>query len=148
MGRDRSEHQTLDLFSTGGVGGPAPDVTTSRPPRRPILPRDLPKAIKYLDDRELDRLLRAAIEEARRRGRLPPSLDARQTKTERGRATLKERPSRSGRVVPAAASLTQGQVNAVRAAFKAGIAPSRIARHFGLKQSDVRQALASDELKR
>ena len=33
---------------------------------------------------------------------------------------------------------------AVRSAFKAGVSPSRIVRHFGLSQSDVRKALASD----
>jgi quercetin dioxygenase-like cupin family protein len=32
--------------------------------------------------------------------------------------------------------LTRGQVNAVRAAFKAGVTPSRIARQFGLSHSD------------
>jgi hypothetical protein len=41
-------------------------------------------------------------------------------------------------------ALTQGRVNAVRAAFKAGITPSRIARQFGISQSDVRQVLASE----
>jgi hypothetical protein len=41
--------------------------------------------------------------------------------------------------------LTRGQVNAVRAAFKAGVTPSRIARQFGISQSNVRKALASDE---
>jgi predicted DNA binding protein len=41
-------------------------------------------------------------------------------------------------------SLTQGQLNAVRAAFKAGVTPSRIARQFGISQSDVRKALARD----
>jgi predicted DNA-binding protein (UPF0251 family) len=45
-------------------------------------------------------------------------------------------------------SLTRGQLNAVRAAFKAGITPSRIARQFGISQSNVRKALASPELKR
>jgi transposase-like protein len=44
--------------------------------------------------------------------------------------------------------LTKGQVNAVRAAFKAGVTTSRIARQFGLSQSQVRTALASDETKR
>jgi predicted transcriptional regulator len=44
--------------------------------------------------------------------------------------------------------LTRGQVNAVRSAFKVGITPSRIAREFGISQSDVRKALASDETKR
>jgi predicted DNA-binding protein (UPF0251 family) len=41
-------------------------------------------------------------------------------------------------------ALTQGRVNAVRAAFKAGITPSRIARQFGISQSDVRKVLASE----
>jgi uncharacterized protein (DUF433 family) len=36
-------------------------------------------------------------------------------------------------------------VNAVLATFKAGIAPSRIARQFdGISQSDVRKVLASE----
>jgi DNA invertase Pin-like site-specific DNA recombinase len=42
-----------------------------------------------------------------------------------------------------AVPLTQGKLNAVRAAFKAGITPSRIARQFGISQSDVRKALAN-----
>jgi hypothetical protein len=41
-------------------------------------------------------------------------------------------------------SLTRGQINAVRGAFKAGIKPSLIARQFGISQSDVRKVLASD----
>jgi len=44
--------------------------------------------------------------------------------------------------------LTRGQLNAVRAAFKAGITPSRIARQFGTSQANVRKALASDEPRR
>jgi hypothetical protein len=43
-----------------------------------------------------------------------------------------------------APSLTQGRINAVRAAFKAGVKPSTIARQFGLPLSAVRQALASE----
>jgi hypothetical protein len=39
-------------------------------------------------------------------------------------------------------------MNAVRSAFKARIAPSRIAREFGISLSDVRQALAVDKTKR
>jgi hypothetical protein len=41
-------------------------------------------------------------------------------------------------------TLTQGQMNAVLASFKAGIAPSRIARQFGISQSDVRKVLAPE----
>jgi hypothetical protein len=48
------------------------------------------------------------------------------------------------RIEAAAVHLTPGKMNAVRAAFKAGVKPSQIARQFGLSQSDVRKALASD----
>ena len=41
-------------------------------------------------------------------------------------------------------SLARGKINAVRAAFKAGIKPSVIARQFGISQSDVRKVLTSD----
>jgi hypothetical protein len=45
----------------------------------------------------------------------------------------------------AAVHLAPGKLNAVRAAFKAGVKPSQIARQFGLSQSDVRKVLASDQ---
>jgi hypothetical protein len=49
-----------------------------------------------------------------------------------------------GRQVEAATvSLTRGQINAVRAAFKAGIKPSLISRQFGISPSDVRKVTAT-----
>jgi uncharacterized protein (DUF433 family) len=45
-------------------------------------------------------------------------------------------------------TVTRGQVNAVRAAFNAGTTPARIARQFGLSQSQVRKALMTDETRR
>jgi predicted DNA binding protein len=87
----------------------------------------LVNALKYLDDEELDRLIAAAFAEMRRRRRQLPSD--------------KPTPEMARDLTPA--SLTRGQLNAVRAAFKAGITPTRIARQFGLSQSDVRKALAS-----
>jgi hypothetical protein len=92
----------------------------------------LPSAIKYLDDHELDQLLSAVTVEQRRRGKKLPTEMSRERRVE----------------VVAAVPLTQGKLNAVRAAFKAGITPSRIARQFGISQSDVRKALASDIAKR
>jgi hypothetical protein len=85
---------------------------------RHVLPKDLANAIKYLGDEELDRLITAACAEIRRRGRQLPSD--------------KPTPERA-RDLPLA-SLTRGRLNAVRAAFKAGITPTRIARQFGLSQ--------------
>jgi hypothetical protein len=92
----------------------------------------LPKAVTHLDDQELDQLLSAVIAEQKRRGK---KLSA-------------KIPQRRRVQVVAAVPLTQGKLNAVRAAFKAGVTPSRIARQFGISQSDVRKALASDIAKR
>ena len=126
MGRGDKE-QTPDLFSVRRTGG-HPTVHLSPPARdrlshRAILPNDLPKAMRYLPDRELDHLVQAAIAEARRRGRPIQGLAR----------SPADRPSARLRVEAPAGSLTWGQVNAVRAAFKAGVSPSRIARQFGLR---------------
>jgi hypothetical protein len=98
-----------------------------------VLPKDLETAIKQLGDQELERLLLVALEERTRRG---------------GKTSESEGRTSKRRVEAVAPPLTQGKLNAVRAAFKAGVTPSRIARQFGISQSDVRKALASDETKR
>jgi len=102
-----------------------------------VLPKNLRKAVKHLSDGELDLLHAATLEEMGRRGTLPP-ID--QTTN---RSSRKEKSSHGRQVEAATVSLTRGQVNAVRAAFKAGIKPS-IARQFGISQSDVRKVLAMD----
>lgn len=56
--------------------------------------------------------------------------------------------SRKPLVKEVAPALPQGKLNAIRAAFKAGVTPSRIAKQFGISQSNVRKALANDEKKR
>jgi hypothetical protein len=156
MGRDRIPNPTLDQLSAEGiVGQPHHDgveTPTIHRAAKPVLPKDLPKALGYLNDQDLDRLLGAAINEVKRRGRLPPSLDANSPKAAIGsrEPIPKQNPpaealSRRKQNQIAAPSLTRGQINAVRAAFKAGITPSRIARQFGLTQSDVRRALTADE---
>jgi predicted DNA binding protein len=93
------------------------------------LPADLTNAVKQLDDQELDRLLATVNAEQNRRGKKLPASDA---------------SSRKRKVEAMSAPLTQGKLNAVRAAFKAGVTPSRIARQFGISQSDVRKALAGN----
>ncbi len=96
-------------------------------PSRHVLPADLPKAVAHLNDQELDQLLSAIIAEQKRRGK-----------------KLAAEMSRKQRIdVVTSVPLTQGKLNAVRAAFKAGIRPSKIARQFGISQSDIRKALAS-----
>jgi hypothetical protein len=147
MGRDRGEQATPDLFSTEMVrdGSPSPikpipatQPTADASSQRHVLPKNLRKAVKHLSDAELDLLHAATLEEMGRRGRLGPSVQTTKPSARMGKSS-------SGRQVEAATvSLTRGQVNAVRAALKAGIKPSLIARQFGISQSDVRKVLASD----
>jgi hypothetical protein len=101
------------------------DQTETAKPSQYILPNNLEAAIKRLDDQELDRLVAAALGERARRKR-PPLPDAGQKKES---------------TEAVSAHLPQGKLNAVRAAFKAGVKPTRIAKEFGLSRSDVQSAL-------
>jgi hypothetical protein len=76
---------------------------------RHVLPSDLPVAIKHLDDDELEQLQAAVTAEQQRRGKITPASEK----------TL------SKRVEAAAVSLTPGKLNAVLAAFKAGVTPAQ-----------------------
>ena len=120
---------------------------------RHVLPRDLSNAFKQLDDGELDRLFAATRHELQSRGRLLTSTPVIRPTTHIGTeqrasgqsttTTTEESPDRRQPEEPDVV-LTSGQVNAVRATFKAGITPTRIARQFGISQSDVRKVLASE----
>src|SRR5438128_10062045 len=81
MPRGRTQHPTPDLFSEASpasqVSSPkAAAVDMAASLRRYLLPKDLPNALKRLDDGELASLLAAALDEAKRRGKLPSGLAA------------------------------------------------------------------------
>src|ERR1035437_344949 len=80
------------------------------------LPTNLPSALRHLDDDQLDRLLAAVLAERQARGgkKVPVSDET----------------SRKQRTREVSTPLAQGKLNGVRAAFKAGVTPSRIARQF------------------
>jgi hypothetical protein len=139
MSTARTPATTPNLFSHASAREPSPSqnppssslavakaINNLASPRN-VLPKNLAAAVKHLGDRELDQLLSAVLDEQKRRRQKPS-----------------ERRSGKRRAEAASIPLTRGQTNAVRAAFKAGVTPSRIARQFGLSQSDVRKALASD----
>ena len=138
----RPAETTPDLFSalpTVTAAGPSavpkgkagPDSLASQ--QRHFLPEDLAGALKRLDDVEIDALLAAVTTEAERRGRRPPS-------PAKEKPVADAKPQRRQEVAEdGAGSLTTGKLNAVRAAFKAGVKPSAIARQFGISQSDVRK---------
>jgi len=158
----RSPHQPApDLFTTAAGTKTIPSETQVIAPRvaaesvgqpsarRHLLPKDLPAALAHLDDGEIDVLLAAVIEEATRRNR-PSSIKSqvadqhpRGLSQSKSSATSARAHPRQARVDEGAACLTRGQVNAIRAAFKAGVKPSMIARQFRVSQSDVRRVLAS-----
>ena len=136
----RSADQAPDLFSAPPPARPsdplvvpkavlpADEQRASEP--RHLLPKDLARSLMRLDDAEIDLLLSAVTTEAQRRGRL---LQSQAEPKLAGRRTAVEEVSHG---------LTKGKLNAVRAAFKAGVKPSAIARQFGISQSDLRNALA------
>jgi hypothetical protein len=97
---------------------------------RHVLPNDLPTAIKHLEDQELDQLFAAVVAERLQRGMKSPVPDKIPNKRS---------------VQATAVSLTPGKLSAVRAAFKAGVTPTKIAKEFGLSQADVRSVIASDK---
>ena len=131
----RSAETTPDLFSVAPAKRDASPGNLNRdnpvPHPRHLLPKDLVGALKHLDDAEFDVLLAAVTAETERRGRLRPT---------RGKAPKTRQPEDNSR-------LTSGQLNAVRAASKAGVKPSAIARQFRISQSEVRKALAKEERK-
>jgi hypothetical protein len=158
MGRDSTERGAPDLFSTNAVRDASATSSAkpiaaaepvNNPSQRHILPKNLRHAVKQLSDKELDELFEVVFDEARRRGRLPRNVETDLGPSSRRPSELvaKRSPvtdkSQRRKVDIAEVSLTQGQVNAVRAAFKAGVTPSRIARQFGISQANIRKALAT-----
>jgi hypothetical protein len=100
------------------------------------LPQDLSKALKFLDDEQVERLLTAVLEEAKRRG-MPLTRDLvpdYQAVVDHSQPSPAKKVTVKGeeKGLPA---LTKGQINAVNAAFRAGVTPSQIARQFGLSKA-------------
>ena len=151
-----------DLFRTAATTKTVPPETPVIAPKvaaksvpsaqRHLLPKDLPGALAHLDDVEIVVLLAAVIEEAKRRDRPLPGLTVkshvadqhpRGVSQSKMVATYARVHPGQARADEGAACLTRGQVNAIRAAFKAGVKPSMIARQFRVSQSDIRRVLAS-----
>ncbi len=101
-----------------GTSSPKPDSNSATAAAsRHVLPNDLPTAIKHLEDQELDRM----------------------------KSPVPDKTPNKRSVQATAVSLTPGKLSAVRAAFKAGVTPTKIAKEFGLSQADVRSVIASEK---
>jgi hypothetical protein len=127
---------TSDSKAARAPGRPTEQGTPRQPgfATAPFLPKDLAGALK--------RRNRCSACGCHRRGGsrgwLPPSR-TKEKPTAHGRPQPRQAPTEHG-----TSSLTTGKLNAVRAAFKAGVKPSAIARQFGISQSDVSKALATE----
>ena len=122
MGSNRNGPITPDLFAAASA-----QEAVSRSPKpatssRHILP----------GDQELDQLQAAVTAEQQRRGKKPPAPEKTVSK----------------RMEAPSVTLSIGKLNAVRAAFKAGVTPAKIAKQFGIPQAEVRKVIASEGMKR
>jgi predicted DNA-binding protein (UPF0251 family) len=161
MRLSRAQDPTADLFWQAGVQEPCRTSARQTSAQRPasivsktaisspryVLPGDLYAALQQLGDLELDRLHAATRHELQRRAR-PDILESRPAVPSDARSSepsiATKEPLEPRQPAELNVALTRGQMNAVRASFKAGITPSRIARQFGISQSDVRKVLASE----
>jgi hypothetical protein len=135
----RPAETTPDLFSalpTVTAAGPSavlkgkagPDSLASQ--QRHLLPKDLAGALKRLDDVEIDALLAAVSSEAERRGRRPPGA-AKENPVADAKPQRRQEAAEDG-----AGSLTTGKLNAVRAAFQAGV-KSKFRNPMSVKRGEI-----------
>jgi hypothetical protein len=156
MGRESIQQTTPDLFSTDTVRDVSSEPTKSgsgradrvpSPSQRHVLPEKLDLAVKQLTDDELMQLIEVALKEAKRRGKSPLQTESLAQPFRAIGAVQKYRSANQTvsrkQINVAEVTLSTGKLNAVRAAFKAGVTPARIARQFGISQANVRKALAA-----
>jgi hypothetical protein len=132
-----SSPRTLDLFEVT-LTIPTPSAEPAPAPAKPPVPASL-------SDAQLAQQLVHLVEEVqrrleKRRGRRLELEAAAQVATTLDRVA----PRRTSRANPprsATAPLQEGQRKAVRAALVAGVAPTQVAKHFGLSLATVRKVL-------
>ena len=106
--------------------------------QRYALPSDLSGSLRHLDDAQLDRLLRAVAEEARRRGRPAAGEGCPPPRSSSGNA-LGRAPAAGGGTKKRVLPIAPGQAKVIQAAFEAGVKPATIARQFRVSRAQVEQ---------
>jgi hypothetical protein len=140
MSHKASTPRTPDLFEY--------TITVPTPPCEPAVASVKPTALASLSDAELARQLCQLVEQVQHRleqGRgQRPELEAAARTVSRALkcfgpgSARQDRPPRSGKT---SSPLQEGQRKAVRAALLAGVAPTQVAKHFGLSLAAVRKVL-------
>jgi hypothetical protein len=147
MPRRTSKSESPDLFSHAAASALTP-VTAARSLSEPgLLPGDLESSLARLGEADFERLRAAVSKEAVRRGGLAePAEPLQRASAQAERATRSEKrvkiKATEGRA--RADAVTAGKGNAIRAAFRAGLTPSAIARQFGVSQATVREVLQTE----
>ena len=148
MPRSTPSSATPDLFSYV----PSPPVPGLR--RIPAKAKSPVAELGHLSDARLARLLRELTSEIQRRkaegtgGKSRPELDHAIPDTTCARESLVPRQAgrtRRSKRAHAAPPLQEPRCKAIRAALQAGVAPSQVARHFGLPLATVRKLLTGAE---
>jgi hypothetical protein len=135
-----SSPRTLDLFEV--------TLTIPTPSSEPAPASPKPPELASLSNAQLAQQLDLLVEEVQRRlekgrGR-PPEVE---TAVQRASMALKHlvpgstRQERHPRSARTSSPLQEGQRKAVRAALVAGVAPTQVAKHFGLSLATVRKVL-------
>jgi hypothetical protein len=140
MSHKPSSPHTLDLFEY--------TLTIPTPPSEPAPASAKPPVLASLSDTELAQQLGQLLTEVQRRmekgrGRRP-ELEAAVQHTRLSLDQLVPRPAkqtRSSRSGKTSSVLQEGQRKAVRAALLAGVAPTQVAKHFGLSLAAIRKVL-------
>jgi hypothetical protein len=126
MPRNRRIEEAPHLFEDRSTQRPrSPLEATDQ--RRFVLPTDLVGAVKNLDDKQFDTLLKTVTAEAKRRGTLPLEKPR--------KPVARKKPKAAPIQVP------KGKANLIRAAIKAGVKPGAIARQLGISLSVVQHVL-------
>ena len=119
---------------------PAPSPALSAKTPGLTLPADLGRSLRLLDDDALDRLLEAAIGEARRRGRAVPQGSPGESRQAEPPGPTKGSP-KTARTPDRAGAVTPGQERLILAAWEAGLRPAAIAREFRLSRAAVQHVI-------
>lgn len=131
------------------VPGPPTGPDLDHPPNAPgvTLPADLGRSLRLLDDDGLDRLMKAVIEEARRRGRnVPERASSARRRAERPGPV--KTPGTKARAADEAAPAMPGQERLILAAYEAGLKPAAIAREVRVPRPTVQRVISSAKRER
>lgn len=141
-----SPNAAPDLFSRAVRRDetPLPNNSDDVAPKLPhLLPKDLPGALSRLTDDELKKLFGASSEEMRRRKLIPEQAPESSGTPARPRSQTEHGTSKSAKAFKTSGPIlvTQGKLNAIRAALKAGVKPNAIARQFGVTPAIIKKAV-------